>query len=90
MSLQSIVVALLVVACATYASWTLMPATARRAIARSLLKRAWPDAITRRLQRHVDAGSGCGCDGCDRSTSDKKAAPAAAGQPIRFHPRTRR
>ena len=55
MSVQAVIVALLVVACSLYAAWTLMPAAARRGIARTLLKLPLPGAVKRRLQRQLEA-----------------------------------
>ena len=84
MIVQGFVVAVLVVACASYAAWTLMPAAARRAIAIALLKLPLPAALARRLSKHAVEASGCGCDGCDRSTL-AKPKEAGAAQPITFH-----
>ena len=83
MILQELVVAVLVVACVAYAAWTLMPAPARRGVALSLLKLALPAAIATRLRKHAVATSGCGCDGCDRS-STAKPNPSTV-QPLTFH-----
>ena len=80
MIVQHVVVAFLVVACSAYAAWTLMPATARRGIAVSLLKLPLPAALAARLRKHAVAASGCGCDGCDRSTrreAGRRRRPAA-------------
>ena len=83
MIFQHVAVAFLVVACSTYAAWSLMPATARRGIAVSLLKLPLPTAIATRLRKLTVAASSCGCDGCDRSTAVK---PVAGGvQPLTFH-----
>jgi hypothetical protein len=84
---QIAIVALLVAGCTVYAVWTLMPAAGRRAAARTLLKLPLPAALVARLQKHLVADSGCGCDGCDQGT--KKAEPGAA-QPIRIHRRLKR
>jgi hypothetical protein len=83
MVLQELVVAVLVVACSAYAAWTLMPASARRGIAVTLLKLPLPAAFGLRLRKHAVASSGCGCDGCDRSPAAK--AHAGAVQPLTFH-----
>ena len=88
MVFQELVVAVLVVACSAYAGWTLMPASARRGIAVSLLKLPLPAAIVLRLRKHAVASSGCGCDGCDRSLAAK--ARAGAVQPLTFHRPARR
>ena len=90
MIVQTLAVSVLVVACSAYAAWTLMPAAARRGIALSLLKLSLPAAVAARLRKHAVESSGCGCDGCDRSTVPK-AKPSAV-QPLTFHrsaPRSR-
>jgi hypothetical protein len=83
MIFQHVAVAFLVVACSTYAAWSLMPAAARRGIAVSLLRLPLPAAIAMRLRKLAVAASGCGCDGCDRSTAVKPTAGAV--QPLTFH-----
>jgi hypothetical protein len=83
--LQMLVVAGLVTWCAFYALWTLMPSAAKKKIALSLLRRRLPAALADALQRHASAGSGCGCDGCDRA--QKPAKSASGDTPITFHPR---
>jgi hypothetical protein len=85
--MQTLIVAMLVVACIVYTSWTLMPAAARRALARMLLKLAPPEALAAKLRRAAAASAGCGCDGCDHAPA--KAAPAAAPQVVTFHRRAR-
>jgi len=89
-TLQSFVVALLVAACATYATWKLMPATPRRSLATWWLRSApVPGPMRAALLRAAQPASGCGCDGCDRGTGADAARPGAA-QPVRFAPRVRR
>ncbi len=83
MVLQELVVAVLVVACSAYATWTLMPAAARRGIAVALLKLPLHDVVAQRLRKHAVATSGCGCDGCDRSPAARP--PAGAAAPLTFH-----
>ncbi len=88
--MQTLIVALLVGACSVYAIWTLMPSAARRSMASALLRLPHrPHWLEARLQKVVQAVSGCGCDGCDRSEK-KPAANPAAPQAITFHPRARR
>jgi hypothetical protein len=82
--MQTLIVALLVIGCTTYAAWTLMPAAARRAIASSLLKLPLPEALAAKMRRAATASSGCGCDGCDHAPA--KSAPKAQ-QVVTFHPR---
>jgi hypothetical protein len=84
--MQSLIVALIVVACTVYAVWVLMPSALRRALALRLQHGPWPAFLARHLRRAALAPTGCGCDGgCD---ANKPAAPAQA-QPIRFHRRPR-
>ena len=90
MLLQSLVVAVIVAACAVYAAWTLMPASLRRAIALALLKLPLPGGVATFMRRHSAQASGCGCDGCDKSVL--KAAPpagSASTATLTFHPRRR-
>ncbi len=87
MLIQTLLVAVLVLGCAVYASWTLMPAGLRRRLAQHLLQVRWPSVVTQRLRRHAQAASGCGCDGCDHAT---KPADPAQPQPIRLHRRIAR
>lgn len=65
-NLQHLVVFLLVTACCIYALWTLMPAIARRFIAKKMVK--WPLGSTWKawLQQAASESSGCGCSGCDK------------------------
>jgi hypothetical protein len=82
---QYFLVALLVLACAAYATWTLMPATLRRRGAAALAPLPWPRAAARWLAGQAAPAAGCGCDGCDRSAL---AVPkTSAGAPITFHRR---
>ncbi len=83
MIVQTLAVSVLVVACSAYVSWTLMPASVRRGIALALLKLTLPATLATRLRKHAVEASGCGCDGCDRS-STAKAKPSAV-QPLTFH-----
>ena len=82
--LQTLIVALLVIGCSTFAAWTLMPAAARRAIASMLLKLPLPKSIAARMRKAATASSGCGCDGCD--PAPPRSAPKAQ-QVVTFHPR---
>ena len=87
MLFQTLIVAALVLGCALYATWTLMPSAARRTLARHLLRMPWPDRVTARLRRHAQASGGCGCDGCDHAATPRdKEQP----QPIRLHGRAPR
>ena len=83
-----IVYALLVPGCAGFAAWKLMPARSRRVLAASMLRLPhWPRPIESTLRRAAQAGSGCGCDGCDHAPG--KGA-AGAVQAIKLHRRTQR
>jgi len=82
--MQTLIVALLVLGCVVYASWTLMPGAARRSIARSLAKLPLPESLAARLRQAATASSGCGCDGCDRAPA--KSGPKAP-QVVSFHAR---
>ena len=85
MPAQTLLAALLVAACALYATWTLLPAGARRPIARALLRLHWPETLAARLRRHTVERSGCGCDGCDHAA--KPPGPAPVEHAIRLHRR---
>jgi len=87
MALQSLLVALIVAACAVYAAWALLPSGARRHVARATLRLRLPAALAAPLQRALQRGGGCVCDGCEHGAA---RAPAATTQPLRFHPRIRR
>lgn len=90
--MQTLIVALLVVGCATYATWTLMPAAMRRVIASSLLKLPLPKTFAATMRRAATVSSGCGCDGCDHAPAKSAQKPARnaapnAPQVVTFHPR---
>ena len=93
MALQSVVVAVAVAVSAVYASWTLMPQAAQRALARTLLRAPLPAGMRRRLERLSVASGGCGCSGCDQAAAPKLPGDTAMGeaeanyQPLVFHAR---
>ena len=87
MLFQTSVVALLVLGCAVYATWTLMPAAARRVLAQRLLRMPWPAGVAARLARHAKSSGSCACDGCDRAAPPRGASQP---QPIRLHRRVTR
>ena len=66
---QSLVVALLVAACALYAVWTLMPSSGRRRVAVLALSKSVPEPLARWLRPYAQADSGCACSGCDKAES---------------------
>jgi hypothetical protein len=66
-TLQTLTVIALVLACGVYSAWALMPAVLRRPLAAVLARLP----LVGRLPAVVRAAKGpmgCGCDGCDRST----------------------
>jgi len=83
MAMQQLVVMVVVLACGTYAAWTLMPAGARRAIASRMLKWPLPARLQQPLLKALKPAGACG--GCD-SCGDEKAASTSNGvKPIRIH-----
>ena len=84
MVVQTLIVGVLVLGCALFSTWTLMPAGGRRRLAQRLLKLRLPESIHARLRRHAQATGGCGCDGCDHGS---KAPTGAQAKPIQFHRR---
>ena len=87
--LQTLVALLLVVGCAVYATWTLLPAGGRRGIAIALLKRRLPGPAARFFRRHAAASAGSGCGSCDRNPASvpQTGRPPAQGVPLVFHGR---
>lgn len=73
MHTQSLIVALLVLLCAGYALWTLMPAAARRALAARLLRWPLPSLLARPLEKARRGFGGCACDGCEANPTAKSA-----------------
>ncbi|HEY2559528.1 MAG TPA: DUF6587 family protein [Caldimonas sp.] len=92
MNAQSAIVAVVVLASAAYAAWTLLPASLRRTLATAALKLPLPNVIAARVRAHAASASSCGCSGCDRnplSTKSAAASPTPAARPITFHRRSR-
>ena len=87
MLLQSLVVAVIVAACAVYAAWTLMPAAWRRTTALALLELPVPAEAAALLRKHSTKPTGCACDGCDKSATK---APPPRVQTIMVYPRLRK
>ena len=90
MSIQSIIVALLVLGCSARAVWTLMPAAARRVLASAMLRWPLPEPLAARLRVSAQPASGCasGCASCDHAAP--KSTPGSspgAPQKITFHAR---
>jgi hypothetical protein len=94
--LQTLVVAAIVAACASYSTWTLMPAAARRKVATTLLKLPLPTFMSVRVAKHATTSSACACDGCDKGkapiAASTPAGPSLSGgvAPLVFHPRLRK
>lgn len=84
--MQNTLVGLIVIACAFYAVWTLMPSALRRALAGRLQHGPWPEPLARALRRAAQRAPGCGCAaGCSA-----QAMPPSAPQPIRIHTRPKK
>ena len=91
---QTLLTGLIVLLCALYAAWSLMPRAARRGLAGLLLRLPLPQRLSRRLEKSRVSASGCGsgCGGCD-SAAPKAAAPVqivkfqanASGRPHAGH-----
>jgi len=81
--MQQLVVMVLVLACATYAAWTLMPAAGRRAIAQRLLKWPLPARLQQPLLKAMKPAGACG--GCDSCGDEKAVTPSGGVKPIRIH-----
>ncbi len=91
MDIQSLVVAIIVVACAASAAWKLMPAAWRRRIAVGSLALPLPRTIAARMRAQAEREPGCGCDGCDHGTAKKQSeARPTALHPITLHRRVPR
>ena len=82
---QYLVVALVVIGCTLYASWTLMPAALRRRSAMALAAWPWPRAVAQWLARQAAPGTGSGCDKGPQVAEPRAAAPTVA--PITIHRR---
>jgi hypothetical protein len=85
---QNIVVALLVAACFVYALWTLAPKAPRSRLAILLLRLPLPTFMQKPISAAARQQGGCGCDGCDRTTTAKPGSATPAQQPLVFHPRS--
>jgi ferrous iron transport protein B len=83
--MQTLIVALIVLACSAYVLWTLMPSALRRSLAIKLLNFAWPASLERAFRKAAQAQGACG--GCD-SCGDSTAKLAAGTHKITLHRRT--
>ncbi|HEY2190569.1 MAG TPA: DUF6587 family protein [Caldimonas sp.] len=92
MNAQWAIVAVVVLASAVYAAWTLMPASLRRVLATAALKLPLPAVLATRIRSQAANASSCGCSGCDRNslaTKRAETATPAAARPITIHRRVR-
>ena len=78
--MQDVLVALIVTGCTLYATWVLMPAAWRRALAGLASGLPLPQALRLRLEIIARRAPGCGCDGCDAPVPK----PPGQAQPVRF------
>lgn len=83
--MQHLVVALIVVACAGYATWTLVPASLRRRIALALLALPLPQFLAVRARATASASSASGCGGCSRNPKAPPTHLPTTPQPIVVH-----
>lgn len=81
--MQDVLVGLIVVSCALYAAWSLMPAALRRSLAGQGARLPLPSRLRSRLRAIASAAPGCGCNGCDRG-GDAAAATPGAAKPVQF------
>ena len=85
MLLQNLIVAVLVLASALYAVWSLLPGGAKRALALRAQRWPLPAWAVRWLQRATKPVSGCGgCGGCEGASAPRLAS---APQTVHFHRR---
>ena len=84
MTAQHYIVFALVVGCSIYALWALMPAVARRFIAKRLAQ--WPlgAAWKARFQQAASGAAHCDCGGCDKVAD--RGLPAKS-KVVQFHVR---
>ena len=87
MNAQLLIVILTVSFCSLYAVWVLMPAVARRYVARRLIRLPLGQTLKAPLVRAAVASPGCDCSGCDKVVDVKNKGDA---QPLRFHARPKR
>jgi hypothetical protein len=85
---QTLLTGLIVFCSALYVLWTLLlPATARRRVAQTLLRRHWSAVVAARLQAQAKADCACACKGCARGPA---LAQPPATQPVHWATRHRR
>jgi hypothetical protein len=81
MTMQHLIVFLLVAGCSVYALWALLPAVARRFIAKQLVQLPFGSAWKARFEKAGSAASGCDCSGCDKVVDQTQKAKSTI---IRF------
>jgi hypothetical protein len=87
--MQTIFVAIIVLACVAYSSWTLMPTAWRRVLASGLM-RSRVLARSSVLKRAAQPAASGACGGCESCGSDKAASVKKANSTesvIHFMPR---
>lgn len=88
MLLQTTLTGLIVASCSLYALWTLLlPAGARRRLARSLLHWPLPALLKHRLRQWTQKPDATGCASCDKSTPKLAAQPPRPLHVVRRKPR---
>ena len=78
--MQGAIVTVVVLACCTYSSWTLMPAALRRRLASFLMRNRWL-ANRPALQRAAQP-AGSGCAGCEKNTAPAVASATRSGESV--------
>jgi hypothetical protein len=90
MTTQSLLVALIVLACGAYAAWTLMPSALRRPLARTMLRLSLPEFVARMLRNAAQPAGACGgCDSCGDSAARPAPSSMPGVKPVTFHRRLR-
>ncbi len=89
MLMQNIAVACIVMACAAYSSWTLMPAAWRRVLVSGLMRsRVLAQFSVLKRAAEPSSSSACGgCDSCGSDTAGNTKKPAPSESVIHFTPR---
>jgi hypothetical protein len=87
--LQTIFVAIIVLACVAYSSWTLMPATWRRALANQLIRRhvLARSSVLMRAAKPALASACGGCDSCGSENASNTKTLTPNESVIHFMPR---
>jgi len=83
--MQSLIVALIVLACSGYAAWTLMPSAWRRSLALKMLKLSPPESLARMLRKAAQPAGSCG--GCSSCGNSAAKPPGDGVHKVSFHRR---